>query len=114
MNKPSRREFFSTMTNGLHGAALASLLSADLFSPAELRANEVQQLFDLTPKQPHFPAKAKSVIHLFMNGGPSPVDLFDPKPELKRLAGTLPSRELAFAISNGQNSGVLFQSIYEF
>ena len=113
MNKPSRREFFSSMTNGLHGAALASLLGADLFSPGDLRAQE-ERMFDLTPKQPHFPAKAKSVIHLFMNGGPSPVDLFDPKPTLQRLAGTLPSRELAFAISNGQSAGVLFPSPYEF
>ena len=113
MNKPSRREFFSSVTNGLHGAALASLLGTDVFAPTGAQAAE-PRLYDLTPKAPHFPAKAKSVIHLSMNGGPSPVDLFDPKPTLKRLAGTLPSRELAFAISNGQNSGVLYPSPYEF
>ncbi len=43
----------------------------------------------LSPKRPHFRAKAKRVIHLFMNGGPSHVDTFDPKPALKRYAGQL-------------------------
>ena len=38
----------------------------------------------------HFPAKAKRVIHLFMNGGPFQADLFDPKPALKKYAGTKP------------------------
>jgi hypothetical protein len=41
----------------------------------------------LLPKAPHFPAKAKHVIHLFMNGGPSHVDTFDPKPALEKYAG---------------------------
>jgi hypothetical protein len=54
------------------------------------------------------------VIHLFMNGGPSQMDLFDPKPTLKRLAGTAPSRELSFAISNGKVAGTLFPSPFEF
>jgi hypothetical protein len=41
----------------------------------------------MTPKQPHFPARAKNIIFLFMNGGPSHVDTFDPKPELKKQEG---------------------------
>ena len=41
----------------------------------------------LDPKKPHFPARAKHVIFLFMNGGPSHVDTFDPKPELKKQEG---------------------------
>ncbi|EMI22720.1 protein containing DUF1501, partial [Rhodopirellula maiorica SM1] len=40
---------------------------------------------------PHFPAKAKRVIHLFMNGGPYQGDLFDPKPALAKFAGTKPA-----------------------
>src|SRR5882757_7998414 len=112
----TRRDFFSTMADGLHGAALASLLGADLFTAASAHAGEApaSQLFDLKPKPPQFPAKAKSVIHLYMNGGPSQMDLFDPKPVLKRLAGTAPSRELSFAISNGKNAGTLFPSPFEF
>ena len=100
----TRRDFFSSVANGVHGAALASVLGQELYGAG----------FDLAPKQPHAAPKAKSVIHLFMNGGPSQVDLFDPKPTLKRLAGTAPSRELAFAISNGKESGTLFPSPYEF
>src|ERR1700684_2673488 len=105
MTKPTRRDFFSRVVDGVHGAALMSLLGSDLFAAP---------VFDLTPKSPQFPAKAKSVIHLFMNGGPSQVDLFDSKPALKRLAGTPPSKKLAFAISNGQESGVLLPSPFEF
>ncbi|MBZ5591563.1 MAG: DUF1501 domain-containing protein [Acidobacteriia bacterium] len=70
----SRREFFTRAGSGLAGIALASLLRADGADP-------------LAPKQPHHPPKAKSVIWLFMEGGPSHVDLFDPKPKLLALAG---------------------------
>src|SRR6184192_1464606 len=47
----------------------------------------------LAERPPHFPAKAKRVIHLFMNGGPSHVDTFDPKPMLTKYAGKLLPRE---------------------
>ena len=104
MANRTRRDFFSSMVDGLHGTALATLLGADLFSAAPARANE-PAIYDLKPKAPQFPARAKSVIHLFMNGGPSQMDLFDPKPALKRLAGTAPSRELSFAISERQGGG---------
>ena len=113
MAKGTRRDFFSSMVDGLHGTALATLLGADLFNAASARA-EAGHIYDLKPKAPHFPAKAKGVIHLFMNGGPSQMDLFDPKPTLKRLAGTAPSRELSFAISNGKVAGTLFPSPFEF
>ena len=99
MAQLTRRDF-------LHSAALTTLLGS------QARANS--PVFDLTPKSTHFPGKAKAVIHLFMNGGPSQVDLFDPKPMLKKLAGTAPSRELSFAISNGQEPGVLMPSPFEF
>src|ERR1700688_1789620 len=70
----SRREFFTRAGSGLAGMALASLLRAEGADP-------------LAPKQPHHPATAKSIIWLFMEGGPSHVDLFDPKPKLQELAG---------------------------
>jgi hypothetical protein len=108
----TRRDFFSTMVDGLHGAALATILSSDLLAGSA--PPPVSNVYDLTPKPPHFPAKAKSVIHLFMNGGPSQIDLFDPKPELKKHAGASPSRELAFAISNGKSAGVLHPAVFDF
>ena len=113
MANQSRRDFFNSLTNGIHGAALASLFTADLLRGAP-SVNPGAHGYDLSPKKPHHAAKAKSVIHLFMNGGPSQVDLFDPKPTLTRLAGTAPSKELSFAISNGQAPGVLMPSPFQF
>ena len=54
--------------------------------PARPRAAGAD-LNPLAPKAPHFPAKAKQVVHLFMNGGPSHVDTFDPKPLLDKYHG---------------------------
>lgn len=79
IDQPTRRRFFSRLIDGVHGAALASLLDA---APR----------YDLTPKKTHLEPKAKAVIHLFMNGGPSHVDTFDPKPELTRQHGKLLAR----------------------
>src|SRR5687768_3055499 len=76
-----RRGFFRTVSGGLHGAALAYLLGKD----APARADD--RPADLRPRKPHFEAKARSVIHLFMNGGPSQMDLFDPKPALDKHHG---------------------------
>lgn len=59
--------------------ALAGLLADDA------RANPAED--PLAPKKPHFEGKAKRVVHLFMNGGPSHLDTFDPKPALERLHG---------------------------
>ena len=81
----SRREFLSRSSFGFGGLALATLLSEE--TPAATIAPN-----PLAPKRPHFPAKAKSVIFLFMEGGPSHVDTFDPKSELTRFDGqALPS-----------------------
>ncbi len=101
----TRRDFFRNVADGLHGAALYSLLGQDLHAAGS---------FDLKPKPTHFAPKAKAVIQLFMNGGPSQVDLFDPKPMLTKLAGTAPSRELSFAISNGDTPGLLMPSPFHF
>ncbi len=69
---------------------MASLLAgAGDLNPAAVAADNVGEGYrnPLAPRKPHFPAKAKHVIHLFMNGGPSHVDTFDPKPLLKKYAG---------------------------
>src|SRR5687768_15333439 len=82
----SRRELLQHSGTGLGVLGLAGLL-AD-----EARANpdrKVGGANPLAPKVAHFPAKAKHVIHLFMNGGPSQVDTFDPKPALTKYAGKM-------------------------
>ena len=86
----TRRGFFERVAGGIHGAALATLLSRDLFGGSGLLAAEAgagESLPDLRPRRPHFQPKAKAVIHLFMNGGPSQMDLFDPKPMLDKHHG---------------------------
>ena len=79
----SRREFLRRAGGGFGLLALASLLDRD----GLLGAAPITPPNPLAAKRPHFPARARSVIFLFMSGGPSHLDLFDPKPELIRLAG---------------------------
>ena len=55
---------------------------------------EIDPMRPLAPRPPHFAAKAKSCIFLFMEGGPSHIDLFDPKPELTKHARQAPAAEL--------------------
>jgi hypothetical protein len=81
--RQTRRHFFGQCAMGLGSLGLASLLNETriLASPATEFANP------LAPKKGHFPAKAKSVIYLFMAGGPSQLELFDYKPKLQELSG---------------------------
>ncbi len=81
----SRREWLLRSGGGLGALALASLLHDDGVLAQETSAEESSN--PLAPRQPHFAARAKRIIWLFMHGGPSQVDLFDPKPELVRYAG---------------------------
>jgi hypothetical protein len=73
----SRRGFLRQSACGAGLAALAHLLAEDGYAAAD----------PLAVKTPHFPAKAKNVIFLFMEGAPSQMDLFDPKPELQKWHG---------------------------
>ncbi len=80
---PTRRSFLRRAGNGLGILALAGLLD----QKGLLAAEEDRSLNPLAPRPPNFPAKAKSVIWLFMNGGPSQVDTWDYKPELEKQDG---------------------------
>jgi hypothetical protein len=79
----TRRDFLSR--TGLGFGALA--FSAMLADEAVGEMPTIDPVHPLAPRPPHIPAKAKSIIFLFMEGGPSHVDLFDPKPELAKRAG---------------------------
>ena len=76
----SRREALLRSGTGFGSLALADLMANE--SKAE-----VEKMDPLAPKQAHYPSKAKHVVHLFMNGGPSQVDTFDPKPMLDKYHG---------------------------
>ncbi len=69
------------------GMGFGALALAGMGIPLGADEGLVQPFQTLAPRPPQFPAKAKHVIHLFMNGGPSQVDTFDPKPELTRQNG---------------------------
>jgi len=78
----SRREMLQRVGAGLGTIGLASVLADDA---------SAAPLDPLALRQPHFAPKAKHIIHLFMEGGPSQVDTFDPKPELTKHHGTRPA-----------------------
>ena len=75
----TRREFFTQAGSGLAAIAASAMLQGE--------ARAANAVDPLAPKTPQLPPKAKSVIWLFIEGGPSHVDLFDPKPKLVELAG---------------------------
>jgi hypothetical protein len=77
----SRRDFLTTSASGVGLAALASLLRDDG------RLHAADAVDPLTPKKPHFAPKAKACICIYLEGAPSQLDLFDPKPKLNELHG---------------------------
>src|SRR5947209_20479415 len=85
----TRREFVRDAFCGFGGLALASMLQEE-----QARAGSADPL---GPKSPHLPARAKSVIFLFMAGGPSHLETFDPKPLLNKLNGQARPREFGEA-----------------
>ena len=102
----SRRNWLRTAGGGFGALALCDLLARDT------RANETRN--PLAPRLPHFAAKARSVIFLFMYGGPSHVDLFDPKPELTRWHGRqIPVYRSEDAFM-GRSNGTAMMSPYRF
>lgn len=80
LRQMTRRTLLRSCGYGVGSLALGSLLSESLM--ALLQEPSTDLVNPLLPKPPHFPAKAKSVIFLFMAGAPSQIDLFDPKPKL--------------------------------
>jgi hypothetical protein len=98
----NRREMLRMMGAGFGAVGMAGVLGADSIDPV---------LDPLAPKPPHFPAKAKRVIYLFLNGGPSQVDTFDPKPMLTKYNGQpMPAGNL----KTERKTGNLLKSPFEF
>ena len=111
----TRREFLWEVGGGFAGLALIDLLSSDGFflqSAHSAPADKTPQTL-MAPKPSHFPAKAKHVIFLFMNGAPSHIDLFDPKPALTKYNGQPYKGELTVG-SNDRAVGYLMQSPFPF
>jgi hypothetical protein len=109
LHEITRRHFFKNCAVGVGSIALASLLSdsvaASPSTPAESQGRKLPG--------PHFPAKAKNVIYLFMAGGPSQLELFDYKPKLIELNGQaipdsyIAGKRFAFMDSSFKNKSTL-------
>src|SRR5262245_39223459 len=84
--RQSRRDFLTSRASGIGLLALASMLRDEglLAADAETKHDVTNPL---APKSPHFPAKAKACICIYLEGAPSQLDLFDPKPKLNELDG---------------------------
>ena len=104
----TRRDFLSRCGMGFGALSLAGLMGeGELLLPADA----VEAVNPLVPKAPQFPAKAKRVIHFFLNGGASHVDTFDPKPALEKYAGKpLPIENLR----TERKTGAAFPSPFKF
>ena len=103
----TRRDWLQGVPGGIAGAALTWLLSQEKKLGAD-------SLTGFQPRRPHFAPKAKSVIHLFMNGGPSQMDLFDPKPFLDKHHGEKYFDKIAGEVESPQSAGALMRSPFRF
>ena len=86
--KPTRREFLKSQVMGLGSVAATWLLAQDGYATDPVKPTLERPTFDLTPKDPPAEPTAQAMISIFTSGGPSQMDLFDPKPELDKRHGT--------------------------
>lgn len=107
----TRRGLFQHVGSTMLVAALTQILSQDLYSAHD---RQPRSTFDLKPRLPDHSPKAKSVIHLFMNGGPSQMDLFDPKPELDKRHGEDYFAKIAGEVEFPEAAGALMKSPFQF
>lgn len=103
-NNISRRELLARSGLGLGALGLMGLLGDSIVAAEPGDDNP------LAPRAPHFPGKAKRVIHFFLNGGPSHVDTFDPKPALAKHAG----KPLPNTLPTERKTGAAFPSPFKF
>lgn len=103
----SRREMLSRMGNGFATLGLMSVLGGSAFAS---QREDTTSNNPLLPRKPQFPGKAKRVIFLFMNGGPSQVDTFDPKPELTKYHGQV----VPLNLPTERKTGAALRSPFQF
>ncbi len=103
----SRRQHLSRCGMGMGALGLSTLLAQSNL----LEARDNTGTNPLTPRLPHFPAKAKRIIHIFANGGPSHVDTFDPKPKLTEYHGKMLERP---NLKTERKTGAAWKSPFSF
>lgn len=102
----TRREFLNRCGMGMGALGLGALMTQAGLTGAGAGSLTTP----LTPRQPQFPVKARRVIHIFANGGPSHVDTFDPKPALEKYHG----KEIPLQLRTERKTGAAFKSPYGF
>jgi hypothetical protein len=112
-NLSTRRGFLASSAFGIGAFALAHLLNRDKLLAATPSKPGENLPLDLLPRQPHFAPKANAMISLFMHGGPSHVDLLDPKPELTKNHGKDYAGDIKYSFVN-RASKKLFGSPWKF
>jgi hypothetical protein len=118
----SRRGFFRRVSDVMSTGALAYLMRGDLLGGSELLAADSRAaaklrdrgVFDLKPRATQHAPKAQAVIQLFMNGGPSQMDLFDPKPMLTKHHGDSFFNRIAEDLTGPEDAGGLMGSPFRF
>ncbi len=108
-NLLSRREWLRRAGAGAGMIGLANLMAEQGLLAAAPTEGSSEPVTSLRPRRSHFPAKAKSVIWLFMEGAPSAVDMFDRKPELEKRDGETTDIQAFFG-----NPGPLMKSPFSF
>src|SRR5208337_4369189 len=110
----TRRELLERCGMGFGLIGLAGVLADNnlpgVIGRARADLQLPQSLGPMAPKSPHFSPKAKQVVHLFMNGGPSHVDTFDPKPLLTKYHG----KPVPTNLPTERKTGAAFRSPYRF
>src|SRR5579871_3041969 len=103
----TRREMLAHCANGFGALALSTLLTEEARA-----ARRMPDANPMSPKRPHYPARAKSVIFLYMDGGPSQMDTFDPKPRLIKEHGQ--PIKMQVQPTQFDNVGAVLKSPWEF
>ncbi|MFG0334200.1 MAG: DUF1501 domain-containing protein [Maioricimonas sp. JB049] len=103
----SRRDFLNQNAMGIGAVALAWLLKQDRLLASPKKAPIQQDHFDLSPREPHFAPRAKAMISLFQHGGPSHMDLTDPKPELTKYDGTDYQGDIHYSFANAASKKLM-------
>jgi Protein of unknown function (DUF1501) len=92
---------------GISGLAVAWLLNEEKLLAAPIKPDLDRKTYDVKPKKPPLPAQAKAMISLFIEGGPSHIDLFDPKPELDKHDGKQLVLKVAYDNTGGATSTIM-------
>ena len=107
MHLPNRRQLLAHSGMGIGSLALAWMLKQEHAIAKPKSVSLAKPHNDLLPRKPHFEPRARAMISLFQHGGPSHMDLTDPKPMLTKYSGTYYKEDVAFSFVNEASKKLL-------